>query len=76
MANQTLVIPIASENISQQAKIVRASDNKLEVQVASPTSVRARPQRTVNFIPRKNEPRKTTTTTATTLPSIEISEPD
>jgi hypothetical protein len=72
---QSLVIPIADSAISQRANIVRMSDNSFDVQVATPTSVRARPQRTVNFVPRKAPPRKTPTT-STTLPSIEISEPD
>lgn len=72
---QSLVIPIATPELSQRAKIVRLSDNSLDVEVATPTSVRARPQRTVNFIPRKAAPKKTTTTTSTP-PTIEISEPD
>ena len=72
---QSLVVPTAGQDVSQRARIVRASDSSLEIQLATPTSVRARPQRTVNFIPRKVAPKKTTTTSST-VPSIEISEPD
>lgn len=72
---QSVTIPIAGSDVSQRAIVTRGSTNNLEVQIASPTSVRAKPQRVVNFIPRKVAPRKTTTTSST-LPSIEISEPD
>jgi hypothetical protein len=72
---QSLVIPIAPSTVSERATIQRSSDNTLKVEIATPTSVRSRPQRIVNFVPRKSPPKSTTTTT-TTLPSIEISEPD
>lgn len=71
---ESLVIPIADSTTSQRVDIVRMSDNSFGVEIATPTSVRARPQRSVNFIPRKNAPKKTTSTSA--APSIEISEPD
>ena len=74
-SEQSLLVPTAGPDVSQRARIVRASDSSLEIQLATPTSVRARPQRTVNFIPRKVAPKKTTTTSST-VPSIEISEPD
>ena len=73
LPSQSLTIPIAPSTVSQRASIHRSPQNDLEIEVAIPTSVRARPQRVVNFIPRKSGPKKTTTTT---LPSIEISEPD
>jgi hypothetical protein len=72
---QSLIVPIAERNVSQRAVITQSAENQLEIQVTQPTSVRARPQRSVNFVPRKNTPKKTTTTT-TAPPSIEISEPD
>jgi len=75
LAAQSLVIPIAPSTVSERATIQRSSDNTLNVEIATPTSVRSRPQRIVNFVPRKSPPKSTTTTT-TTLPSIEISEPD
>jgi len=71
---ESLVIPIADSNTSQRVDIVRMSDNSFGIEIATPTSVRARPQRSVNFIPRKDAPKKTTSTS--TAPSIEISEPD
>lgn len=73
--SQSLSIPVAATDTSQRAAIVRNSDSSLEVQLSQPTSVRARPQRNINFVPQKAKPKKTTTTTST-LPSIEISEPD
>ena len=73
--SQSLIVPVAENNISQQAKITNSATTGVEIEVSVPTSVRARPQRTVNFIPRTVTPKKSTTTT-TTQPSIEISEPD
>lgn len=75
LPSQSLLIPVAPSNVSQRATIQRSSSNGLEVEIAVPTSVRARPQRVMNFIPRKSAPKKSTTTTSS-LPSIEISEPD
>ena len=75
LPSQSLKIPIAPSSTSQRANIQRSPSNALEIEVAVPTSIRARPQRIVNFVPRKTAPRKSTTTT-TSLPSIEISEPD
>lgn len=75
LPSQSLKIPIAPSSTSQRANIQRSPSNTLEIEIAVPTSIRARPQRIVNFVPRKTAPRKSTTTT-TSLPSIEISEPD
>jgi hypothetical protein len=71
----SLLIPISGNDVSQRANVTNSATTGLEIEVSVPTSVRARPQRTVNFIPRKVTPKKSTTTT-TSQPTIEISEPD
>ena len=71
----SLLIPIAGNDVSQRANVTDSTTTGLEIELSVPTSVRARPQRIVNFIPRKVTPKKSTTTTSSP-PSIEISEPD
>lgn len=73
--SQSLAIAIAGNDISQRARIIETADSGLEVEVSVPTPMRARPQQRMNFIPRKVVTPKKTTTTSTS-PSIEISEPD
>lgn len=67
---------VAPSDTSERVEISRSEDNSLILNSATPTSVRARVARTANFIPAARAPQRSTTTTSTTVASIEISEPD
>jgi hypothetical protein len=72
--DSTATLPISASDISEHVDIAM-NNNELVLTSATPTSVRARKARTANFIPRQRQSPRSTTT-STTVASIEISEPD
>lgn len=70
----TASLPIFAPDTSEHVDIA-LKDNELVLTTSSPTSVRARKPRAANFIPRERETPRSSTT-STTVASIEISEPD
>lgn len=68
-----LELPVAPADTSERVVIAPDGNGALLLQTTNPTAVTARPQRNVNFTPGK-KPRRAPT--VTTVPSIEISDPD
>lgn len=67
-------LSIAPFDTSERVDIRTESSNDLAFSISQPTAIRARAPKTVNFLPTaRPKPRQTTTTT---VPTIEISEPD
>ncbi len=68
-----LDLPIAQADMSERVVIATDGDGALLLETKRPTAITARPQRNVNFTA-GTKPRRTSPTT--TVPSIEISDPD